>query len=262
MVQRHVGKIIDGSAKWSTVDVTVCKHPIEQGLFLGLEGEVLCVGSQDVHWETICKGQTDSPKNRGMMRGLATIDGKAYAVGMQRQVYRRDECDAWTCIDATARPESGDTNVYSFEAITGFGADEIYAVGRGGEIWQWSGTRWAQHISPTQMILTRACCAADGKVYVVGRRGTLVRGRNNRWELIEQDVTEDDFWGLTWFDGSLYAATQRGIFKLEGKKLVRVDFGLDQPTSFFALSAADGVMWSIGPKDVMAFDGKQWTRID
>jgi len=27
------------------------------------------------------------------------------------------------------------------------------------------------------------------------------------------------------------------------------------------LSAAEGVLWSIGRRDVMSFDGKHWTRV-
>ena len=34
-----------------------------------------------------------------------------------------------------------------------------------------------------------------------------------------------------------------------------VDFGAEQPKSFYHLSAAPGVMWSIGESEVMSFDG-------
>jgi len=36
----------------------------------------------------------------------------------------------------------------------------------------------------------------------------------------------------------------------------------DKPATCLRLTAADGVMWSIGAKDVLSFDGKTWTRID
>jgi hypothetical protein len=54
----------------------------------------------------------------------------------------------------------------------------------------------------------------------------------------------------------------RDVFRLDGDRLARVDFGEDKPSSYFALSSADGILWSIGPKDIMAFDGQLWTRID
>jgi hypothetical protein len=54
----------------------------------------------------------------------------------------------------------------------------------------------------------------------------------------------------------------RTVYRLEGDRLKPVGFGKDLPRTCFHLSAADGVMWSIGAKDLMAFDGKSWTRID
>ncbi|MNG31651.1 hypothetical protein D3C84_1174960 [compost metagenome] len=53
-----------------------------------------------------------------------------------------------------------------------------------------------------------------------------------------------------------------GLFTLDQDKLLAVDFGEDSPNSCYHLSAADGVLWSIGGKDIMAFDGNNWTRID
>jgi len=255
-------KVIDSSTNWSAVASVVCQHPVEQGVFLGLGGEVLCAGSGDVHEEFICQGEGASPEHRGMMRGLGVVGGRAYAVGMQRQAYRRDEGNKWTCIDATARPAADDPTVYSFEAIAGFSADELYAVGRRGEIWSYVGSTWAQEASPTNMILTSVCCAEDGQVYAAGRQGTLLRGRRGRWELMAQVDSDEDFWGLVWYSGTLYASTMRRVFRLKDNRLERVDFGADRPSSCFALSAADGVLWSIGAKDVMSFDGRQWARID
>lgn len=256
------GRFLDGCLNWTTVDATVCQFPIEQTLFLGLNGEVLCAGSGDEHEEIIREGQPDSPEQRGMMRGVGTIEGKAYAVGMQRQVYRRDGANQWTCIDQSARPEPNDEGVYSFEAIAGFSAKETYAAGRGGEIWRYDGSIWIRTDSPTNMILTRICCAGDGNVYLCGRVGTLIRGRGDIWEQINHDETTDDFWGIAWYNDHLYLSTMRAVYQLVGNGLKPVDFGHDKPSSCFALSTADSVMWSIGAKDVMAFDGKQWTRID
>lgn len=256
------GRLMQSSLDWTTVDATMCKIPIEQALFLGLNGEVLCVGSGDAHEEIIREGQPDSPERRGMMRGVGSIEGKAYAVGMQRQVYRRDGANLWTCIDQSARPAPGDNGVYSFEAIAGFSAKEIYAAGRGGEIWRYDGTIWTRTDSPTNTILTRICCAGDGNVYVCGRVGTLIRGRGDAWEQIHHDETVDDFWGIAWYNGHLHLSTRRAVYQLAGGGLTPVDFGQDKPSSCFVLSAAGGVLWSIGPKDVMAFDGARWARID
>jgi hypothetical protein len=247
---------------WTTVGASVCQHPTEQGIFLGLKGEIFCIGSGNIHEERIRLGEEDSPQNRGMMRGIRSINGKAYAVGMRRQVYRRDDVNQWTCLDETARPREGDRAVVSFEAIDGFAVNDIYAAGRRGEIWRYDGNLWSSVDSPTNIILTNICCAGDDNVYVCGRLGTLVRGRNNVWQMVEHESTEEDFWGIAWYNDKLYLSTMRTVYQLEGDQLEVIDFREDIPSSCFHLSTADGVLWSIGSKDVMAFDGQNWTRID
>jgi hypothetical protein len=88
-----------------------------------------------------------------------------------------------------------------------------------------------------------------------------MRGKGDAWEVVDQDSTTDNFWDLAWFDGSLYASTVRNLYRLSGNDLVAIPFKKDVPKTFYHLSVAPGVMWSIGSKDVMAFDGREWTRI-
>jgi hypothetical protein len=248
--------------KWTTVGAGLCAHPIEQSIFLGYWGEVFCVGSGDSHEERIHPNDLDYPEKRGPMNGIRGIGGKAYAVGIRRQAYRRDGANLWTCIDHSARPDPKDDRMTSFEAIDGFTEQDIYTAGRIGEIWRYDGTLWKQIESPTDLTLTNLCCAGDGEVYICGLAGMLIKGRGSRWQVIEHASTDEDFWGISWFNDKLYLSTMRAVFRLEGDRLKQVDFGKDAPRTCFHLSAADGVMWSIGAKDVMAFDGKSWTRID
>ena len=104
-------------------------------------------------------------------------------------------------------------------------------------------------------------CAGDGKVYIGGHDGTLIRGRDEEWELVEHEITEDDIWDIEWFKEKLYVSTLHNVYQLDGDKLVPVDFGKDKPKTCYQLSAAEGVMWSNGEHDIMSFDGKKWTRI-
>jgi len=248
--------------KWTTVGAAVVSVPSQQGLFLGYWGEVFCMGSGDAHEEKIDCGDGLSPGNRGPMRGIRSIGGKAYAVGTHRQVYRRERRDTWICIDEGARPPANDRRVVSFESIDGFAPDEIYAAGRQGELWSYDSRKWTRLASPTNLILTNVCCASDNQVYISGRNGTLIRGRGSRWELIDHGITDEDFWGAAWYLGKLYLATMHFVYTLEGDILHAVDFGADVPKTCFQLNEADGVLWSIGAKDVMSFDGKKWSRID
>lgn len=116
--------------------------------------------------------------------------------------------------------------------------------------------------SPTNLVLTRVFCAGNGQVYASGRRGLLIVGRGDAWQAIEQEDVTSDIWDLAWYDGKLYLSTMRGLYTLQYGGLVEVDFGNDTPATCYHLSTADGVLWSFGTKDIMAFDGTTWTRID
>ena len=249
----------NGQVKFTVVAMSLCTHPLRQVVAIGPFGEVFLTGSSDSHEEHIQAGN-DSPSRRGMLRSVRGIGGKAYAAGVQRQVYRRDGRDVWVAIDQDMRPQPG--HVVGFESIDGFAEDDIYAVGWGGEIWRFDGRSWHELVSPTNFILTDVCCAGDGNVYACGRVGMLVVGRNGAWRVIEHESTSEDIWSLAWFKGYLYAATYRGLFRLEAERLVPVVMGADVPRTYFTLSAMQDLMWSIGAKDVMAFDGSSWIRID
>ncbi|MCE9529813.1 MAG: hypothetical protein K8T89_01530 [Planctomycetes bacterium] len=245
------------------VGVAVARYPIEQGIFVGESGKVFAMGSNDQHEETIGTGK-DSPKGRGPLRCARAIDGKIYAAGMDRQVYLRQDRNQWAAIDLGARPRKmNEDEIIGFEGIDGFGPKDLYAVGWNGEIWQYKGKRWKRIDSPTNVILTNVCCAGNGKVYACGRVGMLLRGRDDDWEVIAHESTEQDFWGIAWYNDRLYLASMHAVFTLEDDDSLKVvDFDNDVPDTYYHLSAGDGMLWSIGPKDVMAFDGKEWDRID
>jgi hypothetical protein len=196
------------------------------------------------------------------MRVVRAIEGRAYAAGMDRQVYRRDGKDQWSCIDQTMRPPKESDEVVGFEGIDGFAANDIYAAGWHGEIWHFDGKRWRSCDSPTNFPLTNLICGGDGQVYACGRLGLLLRGRDSDWEVIEHDSTEEDLWGLAWYKDRLWVASMSQLYTLKKDKLIPVKFKERQPQTCYHLSTADVVLWSIGPKSVFAYNGKDWTQID
>jgi hypothetical protein len=79
--------------------------------------------------------------------------------------------------------------------------------------------------------------------------------------VVEHGDTKEEIWDLQWFGGKLYLSTTRMLYTLEGDRLKRVDTGKEIPATCYHLDAADGILWSIGAKDILQFDGKTWTRI-
>jgi hypothetical protein len=238
------------NTRWNSTAIAIARQPTSQVVVVGEDGEVSTYlgGGNDI--------QTRLKPAPVMIRHARVVDGYVYACGMKRQVYRRVNEEDW--VDVSAPFPKQDEKV-GFEALDGFAANEIYAVGWSGEIWQFDGQKWIDRASPTNVILTAVCCAGDGVVYVAGQQGVMLRGRNEEWELIdwENDVNAD-LWDLCWFNNKLYVATAMALYTLEENSLAAVDFGDVGALTCFSLTTADGVLWSIGKDDVASFDGTTW----
>lgn len=188
------------------------------------------------------------------MASVSEIGGKAHAVGHCGAVYRLDELTQWTRIDDGLSPD------FMIEAIHGFDGSDVYAAGFRGALWHFDGQKWTKRDLPTNANLNAVKCAGNGTVYLGGQGGILVRGREDTWETIDQEEMTDDVWDIEWFEEELYVSSS-AVYRLKRDRLEPVDFGDDPPKSAYHLSAAKGVLWSIGEFDVMSFNGKTWTRI-
>ena len=248
-----------GQMPWRAAGTAIAPSPLEQLCVVGEFGGVLMAGSGDRHEEQIGKGKNAS-KERGPLRGVRTIGEHVYCVGMGRQAWRREGTDNWVTVEAGLPPADG--NVVGFEAIDGFSESDIYAAGWDGEVWHFDGKAWSQCNSPVNNVLVDLCCAEDGKVYACGRNGTLVRGRGDDWEALDLGDFTDDLWSLATFNKRLYLASMEYVFTLGPDGLELVDMGKDKPQTCYDLTTGAGMLWSIGAKDVMSFDGTAWTRID
>ena len=251
---------------WMVRSMALCWIPSECVVAVGDAGvgepvRVRVYGGGRIIDEKFASGP-DSPETRGPLREVRGIaGGRAYAVGALRQAYRRDGPDHWTCIDTTARPTSTDI-ITCFDSIDGFSETDIYAVGWGGEIWHYDGTHWERIESGTNLDFHKVVCADDGYVYACGQVGTLIRGRGSDWDFIDHPWTGEDFWGIECFQGRVYVSTMHFVYELVDGELSLVRFGdCAPPASCYHLSGRDGILWSIGPTDVLQFDGTTWTEI-
>jgi hypothetical protein len=171
-----------GDQDWMCAGIGIERSETPKLVAVGEFGEVFVKGGGvQINEKVTPKLKTIS--DRGPLRGVRTIDQNVYVVGMDRQVYMRSK-GRWSAFDAGLNSTHGNSDIAGFEAIAGFDKNELYAVGWNGEIWRFDGHTWKRADSPSNLILNDVCCAADGKVYAVGQKGTLLVGRHDKWQLI------------------------------------------------------------------------------
>jgi len=256
-IKWKAGAITRGEAKFGAHSACLVESP-EAGLLVAADSGIYSLESRSglAVGEIFRDSQPRLKEPKfGSLRSVCAIAGTGYAVGFQGTVLRLENPRLWTRLD------DGLPRDFDIEAMDGFGSAELYAVGFNGALWQFDRRRWIRRDLPTNATLNAVKCGGDGTVYIGGKGGIVVRGRGDTWALVEQDATTEDVWDLEWFEDALYASTMLGVFRLNGDALGEVDFGADEPETTYHLSAAPGVLWSIGDKDVMAFDGKTWTRV-
>jgi hypothetical protein len=262
VLQYHAGQWQLLEQDHKLISCTFAENPTRQLVALAENGFVTALGGGMIVNESVFGGEDEPPSRGPLVEVRAFAGGRAYGVGTCRQAYRRDGPNAWVRVDQTAQSDEIEISDTCFHSIDGFSGKEIYSVGWEGEIWHFDGVAWEQSASPTNCALYKVLCCEDGFVYAVGQSGLLIKGRGNSWEVVEQDETEEDFWGLGWFKGRLYIASLNFIYTFDDKGLSSVDMGdFPIPATCLEFTASDNRLWSIGAKDVVQFDGESWSRI-
>lgn len=230
--------------------------------FVGPTGTVTIVGSQGVQTEEIDASDL-GPSSLVNVRGAAMIGSRPYVCGMARLVYRREEAVGWSRVDQDVFvPRARRKKAVGFHAIAGTDERSIFAVGQYGEIWHFDGRTWTQEESPASVALTQVAVASDGSVVAAGLVGTVLRGRVGAWEVVADDATEADFWGVAEYRGRVYLSSHNGLYLLGHDELEAVNMGLDGDLTTAYVDAADGVIWSVGQKSLaVSADGELWRLV-
>jgi hypothetical protein len=235
--------------------------PGGQAVFVGDDGQVLTVDAGGAQQAEFVTASARTPQNTGHLRSGARWGDDIVVVGMQRQVYRRTASGVWQDF-MQGLPEGKEGDTSGFEAVAAVGPREAYAAGWDGELWACDGTRWRRLDSPTNRIVTALGVAPDGQVYGCGRHGLLFKGRHDAWHTILDKACPDDLWSIVPFKGHVYAASLLRLYRItDDTSLELLEFDELGANSFGVLMSDGETLWSIGAKDVLAFDGQAWSRI-
>jgi hypothetical protein len=261
---RHIMEWNEGTG-WTSFSVPLSAISLHQSLapphelFVMGTGGFVRVIADGTQTEEMVDLSDEGPRYRGNIRAMRQVGDHLYAVGMSRQVYRREGRGRWLHDDAGMIVPLGSVEVVGLNCIDGPDESEIYAAGFDGEIWWRHEGRWRRVDSPTNMILREIRTIKPDLIYMCGQMGIVLKGYRDTWDVIAQDESVDNFWGMAWFRDHLYVASHTAIYRLRNEKLVRIKTGLRPKPTFGRLHATNGALWSFGPDRVVMYDRKSWT---
>lgn len=259
MLQLKDGKWIQKSLGWDAVGICGRTDPSTELFVVGADGQVMR-GTQTGFGEEWLDKVMRRPERIGIMRDARLVGGAACAVGMARQVYLRQDDGDWRMIsDAIVRTGNP---VVGFNSVDGSSPTNLVAVGLGGEIWKYDGQAWSQLDSPTNVSLNRVRIVSDGHAYACGQAGTLVEISGDEVRILSPGSTKQNLFGLGWFKGDLYVASQTAVFKLTDGGLATIDMRLGSSLTTGYLEANTEWLWSVGVHHLaVSADGHGWTAI-
>lgn len=187
-------------------------------------------------------------------RFIKLINETLYAGGTNNYIFGFTN-NKWTeiGIDAMRREPAP----MSFENITGFHKEELYAFGWKGVIWTNSSGKWKKIAPPTKYILNDGD-VHNNNVYIAGQSGVILKGRNDKWVVIPNNVNNYDIWSVKSYGDSIYFATIRGILRLKNDKLTLFKELNSDMRSTMNLFVGPSGLWSVGESDIAVYDGNQW----
>lgn len=227
---------------------------------LGADGTIHVASPSGFKWESV-DDSDEGPNDKRAMVDIKPIGDEIFAVGMARQVYKRQKDGTWVRYDQGARRERKLWDIAGFKSVDGFGSNAIYAVGFNGEIWFYDGNRWQPLDSPTNVKLEKVKCLQKNDFFIAGAKGTLIKGNRDKLKIIPNDVTKSTFWGLEYYNDKIYLSDRKEVYVFNGDEIEKIDMQLEKKITTCYLHANDGVLWSVGDRDIAVFDGSKWFEI-
>lgn len=213
----------------------------------------------------------------GLMTHLREIGGHLWACGQRGQVFRRFGPNDWRHVDhglfTPLRAEdyagrAGDLALAMISGpmlncLDGNSESDVYAVGDSGLMVHFNGRTWSTIPLKTDEHLQWVRCYGPNEIWACGFNGTVLVGNARQGFRDVSTVDDNQTWVcLTKYQGQIYLCEEDGLHVFDGKSIKPVVTGLKpELQDAWRVDHADGVLWSIGVKDLARFDGTRWERI-
>ncbi|MFZ1470721.1 MAG: hypothetical protein WAT09_17360 [Paracoccaceae bacterium] len=198
----------------------------------------------------------------GRFSRLRGVDNGLVVVGLNGQVSRIKASSA-APFDEGAFASTRQLFFRHLRDVGGHPASRMIAVGLAGCILQRRRDRWEEVDAGTNADLEQIVHGQEAdSFWIAGNGGTLIHVVRDEWRFVDAG-TEVNFWGMTWLGGKIILSAMEGLFCLdpETEEVTPQDVKTDRPVSFYRVDANSGRLWSIGPQDIVLFDGESWQRI-
>jgi hypothetical protein len=268
--------------QWWTVGLETSERDdgVRTHYALSQEGDVEVVSQGVAVTEKIADAGVSSPGNKGYcyVSDLRYIGDHLYACGSGGQVYKRLRPDNWVHMDAGLLQDrnalaDGTIGRLLLRAIEGAAEDDVYVAGSmpgktgyEGVLFHWDGASWQPVDIARGKQLNAIYVESTDRIWLCGQDGALLVGNHRDGFEDWSDITQDQlFHDLTMYEDTLYLAADKGLCAYDGKRrrVVRVKTGLKpEPRYMSNIDHVNGVLWSVGRKDIIRFDGNAWARID
>lgn len=211
----------------------------------------------------------------GYMSGLKQIGAHLYACGGAGQVYKRLQEQQWIHMDTGLLQDAGVSERLLLSAIDGANETAIYAVGSLSAMgyppkaYFWNGLHWREiHLPKVAESINAIYIESELRIWLCGANGTLLLG-NQRDGFKSLSTVHDNqlFYCICKYRDFIILGSNIGLYFYEPNNATvgirRVVTGLvpELQGASNVVDAVDGVLWSIGPKDIARFDGQRWERI-
>jgi hypothetical protein len=224
-------------------------------------------------------GTRGSESTYGYVSRIRNIDGNLYVCGSNGQVYLRG-ANGWAHFDktllqsplvpASLKLDNPEALLAQLSAslqdsrdlvdINGLNERDLYVVGSDGFIAHRSKTGWSILEKLTAASLNSIHIMSTDDVWIVGSRGTVLRGSaRNGFKVISRKTLDVEFHCVTSFLNDFYIGASDGIYSMANGKPEKLQVSIKENLSEIAsIESKEGVLWALSPKKLLRFDGKTW----
>lgn len=245
---------------------------------LSEEGHVRYVGQHAPITEKIPGAGifSEGAVNWGYVADIQQIGEHLYVCGYRGQVYKRRGPNDWVHMDdgLLQPPGSPRAQNIALSAINGPDKNAIYAVGYRHADWLppaaffWNGERWRElELPKVAERLTNLYVESASRIWLCGANGTLLLGNADDGFTSLSTVKDNQiFLSLCKYRDVIFLGSNLGLYAYDPVNhaggIRKVVTGLDpEIRDANVVDAVDRVLWSIGPKDIVRYDGEKWERV-